>query len=240
MAARVAEQAKEEVGGAAAGAGAGGDAGGAPAASFVALPDSLHLLIMGYLTFQVVEWRRLPLDRLAVSATAKDLLRLYGGGFERLRLAEQPGEELDALRGFLCRQEQLLGLTVRNMSLSPAVAAAIDSGGGRHLKMLKLRQWPFSITEEDAASLTSFFIAPHNYLLALEELEELEVGWPWTNRPSLEAFLSVLGQGPAPRLRELTASLDAAVSMELVASALEARAAKGCAGLAVLELGRLD
>jgi hypothetical protein len=236
MAARVEKQAMEAEAGAAAGAGAGAGGGGAPEASLVALPDSLHLLIMGYIGSKDRE-QDLPLDRLAVSATAKDLLRLYGGRSERLRLEEQRGRDLDALRGFLCRQERLLELEVGALSLLPGTVSAIAAGGGRHLKKLKLGG---GIGAESAMMLASLFIPQHNYLAALEELQ---IDWEWSDGPSFEVFLLVLGQGAAPRLRELTVGLgtrDAAVAMELLASALEARPAKGCAGLAVLELGGLD
>jgi hypothetical protein len=161
-----------------------------------------------------------------------------GGGSRTSCLVEQRGRDLDALPGFLCRQERLLELTVCDVQLLTGTVAAITGGAGRHLKTLTLREEFVASTEEDAAASTSLFIPQHNCLPALEELR---VGWRWSDSPSLNAFLSVLGQGAAPRLRNLTVWLDADVAMKLLASALEARAAnKGCAGLAVLEVGGLD
>jgi hypothetical protein len=201
--------------------------------TFTSLPECLHLIIAGCLDSK---------GRLAVSTTAWSMVRLYGVRFERLVLGRLglDGRALDAVSGFLCRQEQLLELQVDSQSLLPAVAAAIAAGGGRHLKKLLLPHRPDTVvTRESTLTLTQLFIAPHGYVPVLEELL---INMDWNDGPSLEVFLAVLAHGAAPRLRKLCllakkGEVNASAVVAVLGATLETRAAKGCAALAELDLG---
>ncbi len=124
----------------------------------------------------------------------------------------------------------------------PAVVSAVAAGVGRHLKRLQLgklgmRIMPYSVdlTREEVATLAGLFVAQLDRFPALEEIA---VGFDvfWAD------VLAGLARGGAPRLQKLFflsgmshLLWSSKYAMELLA-VLEARAAKGCVGLAQLDL----
>ncbi len=216
----------------------------APAASLVSLPESLHLVIADFLGSKK--------EQLAVAVAAKSLLPPFGCHFESMRFYKpRPGLELGALERFIGRQEALLELAVPRPPLLPAAVSAIAAGIGRHLRRLQLGNEhdkpDVASTKKAVTTLAGLFVAQLNCFPALEEMT---VSWQHTNHPSVEGpdavladLLAGLTYGGAPRLQKLRLAVAGYPpkssfedAMKLLAAALEARAAKGCAGLAELDL----
>lgn len=135
-------------------------------------------------------------------------------------------------------------LHVDDTGLLPLVVEAFQAGAARHLKMLVAGEacpdgiWsPVVLQPAQMAALTLLFQGSPGALPALKELIVYE---QWTSHAGLRAFLDALAQGALPMLCKLELVIPRSKMQELaiqaLASALEARRARGCAGLAYMEL----
>lgn len=137
-----------------------------------------------------------------------------------------------------------MGFSISSPSLLPAAAASSSGGAGRRLRRLFLTGYPYDTVVDEAAAtaLCSLFQSPPG---ALPALEQLRIEWPWSEWNEFGEFLATLGEGASPRLRTLRVLLmvwevKPTRLFDALASALEARRARGCVGLRELGLQSTD
>lgn len=201
---------------------AGAAPGPAPPHRLASLPTDIHCSIRACLGNK---------EAYSLASTATAFVQPYGGRFDALR-ARNSGQTKNpaAFVRLLRRQEALEDLDVAGDPFVPCVVSAlVETGCGRHLKRLDLPAGDLSI-------LRLFESAPG----PLPVLEDLVVFSKWPEPAGLQPLLIALAEGASPRLRELWLALNweetrgVSEFVDRLASALEARQARGCAGLARL------